>query len=485
MNSQIQYSKSDSLRLLTTLPYSISIVLFIIVFGALSVGVDYFGAYLPILLIVGIVALRSFVLDARVRFALIVAMVLLMQFDPSPNGVSLVGYLGAIVFIGDLFLLLFRKKILLNAPLTNSALFVSFGCFIVWTLGIGVVRMFGGEVDYIVLVKDFLAFMPFFLLPACYMEIVEKHKNAEEFLVKCMLVLWIAVFVASAIKIRSSLLQAVYLFELGTSRYDTLNGGLMIFIFLSLAMVPSFKKKWFLYSGLLISVLSLILTFGRSVWLGTVLFIPIVVLLGNRSERKRGYSFIIKALCISLILLVLGYIFIPAVKIGLVFLGSKLFSASKLKTDASMYNRYVEWESLWKYITASPLAGYGFGGKYNAYNWLLGFTMHTGYSHNAYLSILFKSGIVGFILLMVPVVGFLVKGIKYAIDKNIPEKERAYLRAGVALMLNILLLGYTGNIFFSREMSMYIAFFWCYCMQIEYQYVHYRNSNIYPLKQLQ
>ena len=477
MSSPLQTSKSSGLRFLTTIPYSTSIVVLLVVFGVVWGGITSFGILAPLLIVFGVLFAYYFVLSAKVRFASIIAMVLLIQFDPPQQDISLVGYISALIFIGGLSVSLLKTKILTEHPLAKSPLLVSFNLFMLWTLGIGVLGVITQTVDFVVLAKDFLIFMPLFLLPICYMEIVEKHKNAEEFLVKCMLILWVAVFVASAIKIRSSLVQAVYLFELGTSRYDTLNGGLMVFVFISLAMIPSYKKKWFLYSGLFISVLSLILTFGRSVWVGTVLFIPAVIFLGNKSERKKGYSFLIKITCIGLVLLTLGYIFIPTVKIGLLFLGNKLFSASKLKTDASIYNRYVEWESLWKYITASPLVGYGFGGKYNAYNWLLGFTMYTGYSHNGYLSILFKSGIVGFTLLMIPFFGFLVKGVKYALNKNIPERQRAYLRAGVALMLNIMLLGYTGNIFFQREMSMYIAFFWCYCMQIEHQFILKRSSN--------
>jgi O-antigen ligase len=138
-----------------------------------------------------------------------------------------------------------------------------------------------------------------------------------------------------------------------------------------------------------------------------------------------------------------------------------------MKTDLSMQGRYIEWEQVMNAVTQMPITGHGFGGRYANFNWFAGYTYITGYTHSGYLGLLFKTGVVGVILMAIPFIGYLVFGLKRLRHKMLTLTERAYLRAGVALMIFIAILGYTGNIFIQREMSVYIALYWCFCVQID------------------
>jgi len=134
-----------------------------------------------------------------------------------------------------------------------------------------------------------------------------------------------------------------------------------------------------------------------------------------------------------------------------------------------MYNRYVEWRYALKEIISSPIIGHGFGATFWDYNWVVGFSERTGYIHNAGLAILLKSGLVGLILLLIPCIGYFLKGLQYLKSTFLTAKEKAYLRASIATMLFIVIMGYTTPVFLQRDESIYIALYWCFIISIEHE----------------
>ncbi len=421
--------------------------------------------YLPLLPIT-IVSGYLFIRDPRVRFASTLGIIMLLQVFETATFLQ---YIAAAIFNGGLLLVVIERKLFQNRKVSPTTLLLPFSLFLLWGSGVGLLNIILGGVRFEQWYRELLIWAPLFLMPVYYQDIIERKLNPEQFLKWSLLLLWIAVFLASYMKIRNNLVQAAYLFQIGISRYDTINGAFMMFIFLSLAMLEEKKNRLLLLGGFLFSVGSLILTFGRTAWFASVMFMPVVMLLGNKGERKNGRGFVWLLLgCVALFGIV-GYIYIPSVKLALNFFWSKITSVSLGAGDASMYNRYIEWNGLLHYIKDLPLTGGGFGATFKNYNWLSGITGQAHYTHSGYLGIILKTGIVGFILLFIAVIGYVIKGMKFLRDKRLTPTERAYIRAGIATMFYTAVIAYTGNVFYQREMMMYIAFYWCYCIGIEHK----------------
>lgn len=421
--------------------------------------------YLP-LLPIAIISGYLFIRDPRVRFASTLGMIMLLQVFETATFLQ---YIAAAIFNGGLLLVIIERKLFQDRKVTPTKMLIPFSLFLLWGSGVGLLNTALGGVQFEQWYREVLLWAPLFLMPIYYQDIIEKKLNPEQFLKWSLLLLWIAVFLASYLKIRNNLVQAAYLFQIGISRYDTINGAFMMFVFLSLAMLEEKKSRLLLVGGFFFSVGSLILTFGRTAWFASVMFMPVVVILGSKGERKNGRGFIWLLLGSAVIFGVVGYMYIPTVKLALNFFWSKVTSVSLGNKDASMYNRYIEWSGLFQYVKDLPLTGGGLGATFKNYNWLLGVTGQAHYTHSAYLGVVLKTGIVGFVLLFISIVGSIVQGLRFLRDKRLTPTEKAYLRAGIATMLYTAVIGYTGNVFYQREMMMYIAFYWCYCIGIEYK----------------
>jgi O-antigen ligase len=86
------------------------------------------------------------------------------------------------------------------------------------------------------------------------------------------------------------------------------------------------------------------------------------------------------------------------------------WSLEKLRTGSG---RTEAWEAAADMIKKRPLLGHGFGTEelvYESRDW--SFQEHSGaYIHNAYLGILFQMGVLGFVLLFLPLLGFILVSI--------------------------------------------------------------------------
>lgn len=411
-----------------------------------------------------------FIKDSRVRFISVFAVLILLGLKSEHGTSSLLDYAAAGLFTGSFLYLIVKRNFIQSRPMLPNPLFIFFSLFLVWGIIVGLLWNFAGEVKFESWYRDTLLFIsPMFLLPVLYNEMLEEHQKADHIFRWSILVLWIVVFFATIIKIRSNYMNALYAYEIGMARYDDINGGFMILLFLSLGMITTGKKTLLLLGGLSISALSLFLTFGRTSWIATILLAPSIFFLGDRFERKIGLRFIFRIFIILIPVLVLAFFFIPLFKLVVLMAVNKFFTSANLGTDPSMYNRYVEWRIVIKKILSQPLASYGFGTSFWDYSWITGVSFEFGYSHNMVLAVLLKSGLVGLILLFIPYIGYFIKGIKNVKNKLLTGKERAYLRAAICTLLFTAVMGYTGSVFLQRNMSLYVALFWCFITEIEYK----------------
>src|SRR5439155_10708520 len=101
-------------------------------------------------------------------------------------------------------------------------------------------------------------------------------------------------------------------------------------------------------------------------------------------------------------------------------------------------------------ITLSPLFGYGFGTQFRAYNIIAHFHTWMGFSHNSYLYIIFKSGLVGGFLFIVSTLIFLVMGLQVVRSTRLSVQSRAVARICLAFLVVFLIGAYIGPAFDSK-----------------------------------
>ncbi|MEP7233913.1 MAG: O-antigen ligase family protein [Ignavibacteriota bacterium] len=427
---------------------------------------------LPYLLLaaIGVVFCTYFVRDSRVRFVSVLASVVLLAMKSEHGTVSILDILAGGLYSGGFLLVLLKKKFIRSIPFTPSATFIYFSIFLLWGVTISLVNIVDGTVLPEQSYRDLLLLIcPLFLLPVFYSEILEEFGNSDQIFKWCILLLWIVVFCATILKMRNNVAEAYYAYQIGVARYDNINAGFMILLFFSLAMITQGTRRLLLAIGVIISLIGLFLTFGRTSWVATLVLLPVVIVLGKGVQVKRGITFGILVLGILIPTFAFMYFAFPIVRTASLLGLQKFFTSSHLKTDISMYNRYVEWRYAFKHILTFPMTGSGFGGMFWDYDWLAGISHYRGYIHNAAIIVLLKSGLVGSILLFTPCVVFFVKGFRYLRSSLLTIREIAYLRAGVAVMLFTLFTGYTGSLFFQRDMVLYIALFWCYIIGLEHK----------------
>ena len=420
--------------------------------------------------------------DARVRFLSVLALMVVLGLRTERDPNSILEYLAAALFTGSLLYIIIKHKFIDHTPFVPSSLFIFFSLYLVWGGVVGLTQVIGGGTGIERWYRDLLLFVcPLFLLPVFYYEIIKEKYDAEKILLGCLFSLWIIISVASIVKMRHNVVQAFYLYEIGTARIDNINAGFMIFVFFSLAMITEGKKRWLLLVGLILSIATLAVSFGRTAWIATIVLLPVVFFLGDKKEKIRGLQFMLMACAVILPLFAAAFFLIPLVRLTTVVAVDKLLSSSHLGTDLSMYNRYVEWRYALHHIVDSPIAGFGFGASFADYDWLRGFARQTPYIHNAGLTIMLKTGVIGVILISIPCIGYFLKGMKYFKGKFLDVREKAFLRAGIGLMLFALILGYTTPVFIERDESLYIALFWCFIIGIEHKITERQKFSMLPV----
>ena len=365
---------------------------------------------------------------------------------------------------------LFPRRTLVPHPLHYLVLLFAF-----WTVGIALISFIEDKTTFNSLYREFLTFSPLIFIPILFNAIVKKNEYDLKYLVRFLFLLWVVEEIASVLYIRQSMHAAVFLFQTGKVAYDVAGNSVMIFTLLSLSTIESQKKyrKYYII-GILISTLGLLLSMNRTAWLLTLGLAPFLLLLTPRSQRKNRNRIVIETLLITLGCATLLYFAVPLFQLLMKWFYLKFLTSSNLRTDVSLVNRYIEWRYVIQQILSTPIGGIGFGGQYKLYGWIGGYTIDSYYTHNGFLGILLKSGIVGFILIFTVHIKFFIMGVKLSVERILNDKEKALVRTGLFVIILITFHMFTMNPFMQREILWYLGLVWSYFIYLEHK------VNTYP-----
>lgn len=408
--------------------------------------------------------------EKRMLFSYI-AISVAVQFKPKENEISELGMLDALVGIVMILMIIhvfiksgvFGKRNIVTHKYQLLAL-----VYVMWVSITGLAMIFLGNHSFNEYIREFLRISPMLVLPIVIPRILTVDDKSHKQLFQLLICIWIFVFIGSIYHVRSTFLSAFYLFEVRFALFDVANSPFMIYLFIVLSgFIEDMRKQKYYIIALLVSLISLGLTFNRTAWLATIILVPILVLASAKEERKKQIGVIFKTTCVILLLFTIGYFLVPVVQLMVKWFLVRFLSAGMGKADASVANRFYEWEQVMNFVVTSPVFGGGLGGKYSLYSPFIGIKVMTGYTHSGPLGPFLKGGVVGAIMLFTTYFGFLYLGVKLSIRSSLSLLERSLSKMGTVFLILSILYSMTFNVFMHREVLWYITLVWGYFIYLD------------------
>ena len=159
-------------------------------------------------------------------------------------------------------------------------------------------------------------------------------------------------------------------------------------------------------AALTVLLAAIAVSYTRSYWFPTVLILAAITLVEwwKMSPRRRS-SFLLRLGFGGLVLAGLAvWLCIVRAEVldGLSFPLTRANVLSAYRAgDPNIWTRLAEVEALWALFKEKPVLGHGLGAKYAVFAAFAGETVEWNYTHNAYLYFLFKTGAIGFTVLLV------------------------------------------------------------------------------------
>lgn len=228
-----------------------------------------------------------------------------------------------------------------------------------------------------------------------------------------------------------------------------------------LFVIPLYLKstrKYFklLFIGVVgILITALILTFSRGYWVGLIIGLFIVLILETKKNR---ISLVFTILIIQLLIISTLYIMFPNMfQLFLSAVFERLGSVSNaLSKDVSFLNRIQEWKFLIVKIFDSPFVGYGFGSTFRFHDVIVHYMKNSDYSHNFYLYITFKIGIIGALIFLSFIFSQLYQNVRAIFSTQI-NLERSQFIIGTTIILVFMIISISSPQFIQKDSNYILA----------------------------
>jgi len=344
--------------------------------------------------------------------------------------------LGEIVFglftIFIFLIWLYEKKNIKKELIINDIFDYSIISFILLAIFSLITALFNGNDS----LKSFREFIPFSAY-LFYFPLKDKINSIKycNVLLSFFLCLVFYFGIQNIINYKNLILNSSFIWDLEVSRQTT-NEPLFFFsLILSFSYLLCLKKtrhKILCILLIIFSLGSLVLTFSRGYWVAALLSFFLLFLFVDIKMKMKMFFY---SLLISFPFLLIAYLYLGDLNFLFyeIFL-KRFFTILNLFEDPSLLNRANEARELFKLCLRNPLVGYGLGATYSFHNILLGTTIDTWYSHNAFLFIMFKMGIFSLISIMVFYFNIIKNAYKYSFKACLSANHKS-LNLGVLCSL--------------------------------------------------
>lgn len=389
----------------------------------------------------------------------------------SDSGLSPIDLLAGVVMVSILAYWTIRIRIVQDEPLSQTSAQLSLILFFLWSILVTAINSVLFENRPLVAVRELLNLSPLFIIPILYLEIVSKHPDHEIRIFGTLIGASMLILVENVVHVRQSILDAVYLYEMGRGNIDLSIGALSVIGGASYLMFETRKSRirWGILF-LLLQIGGLIMSFSRTHYVVVPLVTLGIIFWGTRRERIRGMQGILKTLTIALVGIAVVVIQSRLAQLMLKRYIVQFTSSSHIRTDRSLLSRFAEWKGEWQSILHSPIIGHGFGSEFRFLQNVPA-TFHTwvGFSHNSYLYLIFKTGFLGALLFLYCYVWFISKGFQLSLNKHLTERDRMITRTGIGFLLISLFEAYMGPAFDSKAAMISVGLVWGYFLALDYR----------------
>ena len=373
-----------------------------------------------------------------------------------------------VCLVGIMVYWVVRLRILENQTLSMSIGQLAIAIFMVWSVILTAYMLVFGNNVMFPAIRETLNLSPLIVLPFLYEKFIDPESDKQQrifvilIVVGCVQVLW------NVWRVKSSIGEAVYLWEVGRGNTDE---SFSAFLMLIGAAMLIHAKGWHRYS-LAVALFALgwvgiAVCFSRTLYVASVAAIIILVALSGKGMYRKASSRIALAFGFMSLPLVPIYFVSRTIRLLMKSYLIRFLSTSHYKTDASLLNRFSEWRAIGHEIVQSPIIGWGFGSRFRYYQIIAHFHQISAYSHSSYLYIVYKVGVFAAISFFIAYFGFVYKGIILLRNRNIDDKNRGMLLAGVSYLLLTIIDSYTTPMLNSKTDMVWVAVIWGYILSLE------------------
>ncbi len=384
---------------------------------------------------------------------------------PTPLDLFLGLFLGAVMCYW-----LLRLRVVENQPLSHSTSQFLIILFAIWSIFVTVIGFLtGGNNSLGIGIREMLNLSPLVILPILYERFVEPDSKPERAIFLSVFVVGLIVLAWNFYRVRSSALQAVYMYE--TSRGNSDESLSAFLVLLATSMFVSVRRlAWKnILVGLLFlfAILGVVVSFSRMLYVATIVSVVFLLFLSKSQERRQGLRRIAGSSLIGILALIPVYYTSRLVRLLALNYGLRFITTHHVASDLSLRMRYTEWANEWQWIIHSPILGYGFGSFYRTFDLALHHHSWVAFSHSSYLFIVFKTGFVGAFLLFAAWAIFLHKGFRLLSSELLSPLARVMVRACVAYLVMFLICMYTDTLLSSKTDLIWVGLMWGYFLALE------------------
>ncbi len=404
--------------------------------------------YVPAILIAVPIAFYLFAHPLANIAVVLFGFVALTDYTPGLQITEVAYGLYSLTYLAHWF---FVRIFLYEAPFLKTAVDKAmFGLLILVTCYIPIAILFGGS-GY-----GIFAEWSAFVLLAFYFPIkdtIASHRHGATIVLAA--IGFIGAFVASRnfINYREMLLNATQIWQVARGRISTNDNLLMISSMYGLVLLVFANRsahKMIALGAFVLFFSGLILTQSRGYWVAFLLGATFMFIIADRRIKRR---IIIWGTGGGVALALFAMIFLQEY-IALIFSGllERLVSLRTASSaDISLVNRFRETATVWDHIVKNPIMGYGMGVSYDFFDITNGVTETDAFIHNGYISLWYKYGLLGLVLVLFIWLSSIWLGVKaYRFPAASAQVRLAGLIAASALTAFLLSCN-TSNPFFLND----------------------------------
>ncbi len=373
------------------------------------------------------------------------------------EGIQITEVLYAMYFLGFLghwflvHLILGKEHVIRNREEQMLVLFL-----VLITLSFPVTILFGGSLRGIL--SEWMGWALFgFYFPI--RDAMERYRHGLKVVVGAIAFVGLFIFFRNLLNFQEIVLNATQAWQVTRGRAVT-NTALIVvpsfFALLYFLYAETWKYRILWAASFVFFFVGLLLTQSRGYWVAFAFGAGILFLLVPGKYRTR---LLVSGLVAGLGALAIGFLlFADVLTLILGGMLDRLLSiGGAASNDISLVNRWLESAAVWEHVKANPILGHGMSTPFRFYDITWEYSMNRAFIHNGYLSLLFKFGIWGTVLMLGFLVALGIRGFQTFRMLDAPLPIRLSALAVVGCLATFSLTAITSNPFYLNDTLFILA----------------------------